>query len=471
MYMVRRSAPLLALALAVLACSLVGPGQPTEIPGALETSAAATLTALAPTVPPATDTVDAPPATETATVVPPTETPAPYVCVVVYSDFALDTGAGNITCLGGDGSPRVLASGNRPFGPLLSSDGTLVAYQVEVSEGVSQLWVVSSAGGDARLLVGADQVPNPDATLVNSPGHFEWLADTHTLAFDTRYFVTTGPVGPGEYINRDLWTVDAASGAINPVLPAGSAGAFSTGPDGHTIAISRGEGLDLVNADGSNYRQNVIVFPSIITYSEYVYKPLPQWAADGTFFSVSIPSADPMAADVTTALYRVAVDGTVTPLGTVAANTVFGGAIAPVRFSPSGQFGVYSLGMADGSGDVMHVLEFLAGGGIGDRAEGPVPGRQGWGWSPDSAFFAYSIFPDGATGQLFVTGTTAESVQPLAAGLNALRDLEWENGNTVVFLGIVGGGDVWSLYRQSVGSEPVLLAGGLGLPAAMDVRN
>jgi len=460
--MVRKFAPLLALGLAVLACSVV-PGQPTEIPGSIETSAAATLTALAPTV------TDAPPATETATEAPPTDTPEPFTCAVVYSDFVFETGAGSVTCLGADGAPRVVATGSRPSSPLISPDGALVAYQVEVSEGATQLWVVSAAGGDARLLVGAEQIPNADPTLVNSPGHYEWLAGTHTLVFDSRFNVTTGPTGPGEYINRDLWTVNADSGALNPVLPAGAAGAFSASPDGQTIAISRPEGLDLVNADGTNYRQNVITFPSIITYSEYHYKPLPQWAADGTFFSVSIPSADPMAPDVSTALYRVAVDGTVTPLGTVAANTVFGGAIPP-RFSPDGQFAIYSQGMADGSGDVMHTLEFLVGGGIGDGIVGPDMGRQGWGWSPDSAYFAYSLFPEASNGQLYVTGTTVDSVVPMAAGLTAVRELEWESGTTLVFLAITGGGDTWSLYRQTVGSEPVLLAGGLSLQTYMDVR-
>jgi hypothetical protein len=178
-----------------------------------------------------------------------------------------------------------------------------------------------------------------------------------------------------------------------------------------------------------------------------------------------------MAVDASTALYRVAVDGTVTPLGTLPVNTVFGGAINPPQFSDNGQSAVYSQGMADGSGDVMHTLHFLPEGGFGDVAVGPDQGRQGWGWSPDSALFAYTLFPDGVNGQLFAASTTVEAVTPLAGGLTALRDLEWEHDNTVVFLAIIGGGDVWSLYRQTVGSEPVLLAGGLGLGASMDVRN
>jgi hypothetical protein len=465
--MVRRLAPVVLLSLAALACAVL-PGQPTAIPGSIETSAAATLTALAPTLPPATDT---PPPAPTDTAAPPTNTPAPFSCAIAYTDFVLATGAGSVTCLGPDGAPRILATGDRPSSALISTDGALVAYQVEVAEGITELWVVSAEGGDARRLVGADQLPSTDPNLVNSPNHYEWLGDTHTLVFDTRFHYTAGPLGPGEYINQDLWTVFADTGALSELLPAGTAGAFAASPDGQTIAISRPHGLDLVNADGSNFRQNVISYPLIVTYSEYLYKPLPQWGADGTFFNVSVPSEDPMAPDASTALYRVDVDGTVTPLGVLPANTVFGGAINPPRFSPDGRFAVYSLGMPDGSGDVMHLLEFLPAGGVDDRAEGPDVGRQGWGWSPDAAYFAYSIFPDGALGQLFVTGTPAESTTPLAAGLTALRTLEWESGDSLVFLAIIGGGDTWSLYRQSVGGEPVLLAGGLSLAAYVDARD
>jgi hypothetical protein len=465
--MLRKLLPVAALLAASVACvTLSGPGQPTESPGSVATAAAQTATALAPTVP--AGPTGAPP-TEAPTGAPPAETPTAeptaeaFACIIAYAD------AGSVFCLGDDGTPQVLATGSQPFDVKLSSDGQRAAFQTVVEEGITQLWVVSAAGGDARVIVENALVPNADPTLINSAGYFEWLAGTHTLLFDTRYIPTGGPFGPGEYINADLWTVDADSGLITAVLAPGAAGAFRASPDGHTVAIARPEGLDLVNADGTNYRQNVITFPSIITYSEYQYKPLPQWGADGTFFNVAIPSFDPMAPDANVDLYRIAVDGTVQPLANLAANVVFGGGVNPPRFSPDGRYAVYSQGQPDGSGDVLHLVEFLPEGGVGDRALAPQPALQGWGWAPDSQRFAYTVIPGGPGGQGYVTGVTAESIEPFAAGLTALRALEWQDAATLVFLGQINNGG-WGLYRQTLGSEPALLAAGLGEGATMDVR-
>jgi len=493
--MLRRYFPLLALILAALACNAVGGGngQPTEAVRNVATSAAETATALvttpatpteegAPSATPegaasatpegaatAEPTTDGPPSAE------PTAGPAAPTCAVTYTDFVLDlvnpVNIGNVYCLGADGTPQVLASGNRPYSPSLSPDGTLIAYQVVVGEGITQLWIVSAAGGDARLLVGQDQLPSADGSVINSPQSYEWLAGTHTLVFDTRYLPIGGPFGPGEYINADLWTVNADTNVVTTLLGPGAAGRFSVSPDGQTIAIARPEGLDLLNADGSNYRQNVISFPAILTYSEYAYKPFPQWMADGLFFEVSIPSPDPLAADAHADLYRIGVDGVVQALTTIPANVVFGGAVTPPLFSPNGQFVFYSVGLPDGTGEVLHQLEFLAEGGVGERSLGPTLGLSGWGWSPDSVYFAYSVTPEGAPGQGYVTGTAAESVQPFANGLTFMRTFEWENGTTLLFIGKIGPSATWSLYRQTLGSEPVLLAGGLTNQATLDVLN
>lgn len=494
--MLRRYLPLaglMALALAALACATLSgdSGQPTEIVGNVSTAAAETATALVITTEPPTGeaptsepTVEgAPSATPDGGAAPTPEgptaeptLPAGPTCAVAYADFTYLSEAplsstGNVYCLGADGTPQVLATGNQPYDPRISPDGTLIAFQLVVGEGITQLWVVSAAGGDARLLVGQDHLPAGGAAVVKSPKTFQWLAGTHTLVFDSRYIPVGGPFGPGEYINSDLWTVNADTGAVAALLPDGAAGDFRVSPDGQTIAVARPTGLDLVNADGSNYRQNVITFPAILTYSEYAYKPPVQWSADGTFFNVSILSPDPMAADARADLYRVGVDGIVTPLTSVTANLLFGGMVTPAQFSPNGQFAFYSVGMPDGTGDVLHQLEFLPAGGVAERSMGPTLFLQGGYWSPDSTYFAYTVTPLGAPGQGYVTGTTAESVQTFANGVTALRALEWENGTTMVYLAKIGASETWGLYRQTLGSEPVLLASGLGLQASMDVRN
>ena len=527
-----RLIPLFALALAALACSLAGNPAPTTDLGQIATNAVATLTALVPSLLAVTGTaLTAPVATQanstqfaatqgaatqpaastqapavsatqpsnnteasapstlapaasgtapaTATTAPagatstapapPTSaasaTPIAASCSLAYADN------GTLFCAGSSGTPQTLATGQGLTGPLISPDGQIVAYEVVVSAGVAQLWVAGIAEGGAapHLLVGQDKLPSADKSQINSPHHYEWLAGTHTLVFDTGYIPTGGPGGPGEYINADLWTANADTDAVASVLKAGSAGAFEVSPDGHTVAVSRGQGLDLVNADGSNYHQNVIKFPTIITYSEYTYKPHPQWSADGTYFSVAIPSADPMAADSSVSIYKISVDGTVAPKTKQPGNFVFGGRIAP-QIAPNGQSVVFSRGDTSGGPDVLHMLTIQSGA-AADNAFDTQAGPVGWGWSPDSQVYAYTVVPSGGAGKGYATGPGVEKPHAFADHLTAVNDLRWVNGNTVVFLGQISGGG-WALYRQTTGADPSAVQSvvtGLTDSATMDV--
>ena len=216
------------------------------------------------------------------------------------------------------------------------------------------------------------------------------------------------------------------------------------------MAISRGLGLDLVNADGTNYRQNVVVFPTIITYSEYTYKPRPQWSADGAYFTVAIPSADPLAADPSFTVYRIGVDGTVTPLANQPGNIVFGGAISP-QIAPDGQHLVYSAGQTDGSGDVLHMLALL-GDAVGDNSFDSQMGPIGLGWSPDSQNYVYAVAPPGGING-YIIGLTDPSAQVLIPNLQAIRSLRWLDATHLVFIGSVGA-HRWSLYTKRLARRP-----------------
>src|SRR5438270_751052 len=85
------------------------------------------------------------------------------------------------------------------------------AGSVATTDSVGQLWVASTAeGGEPpHVLVGQEQLPSADGSQINSPNHVQWLAGTHSLIFDTSYMPSGGAAGPGEYINADLWRVDA----------------------------------------------------------------------------------------------------------------------------------------------------------------------------------------------------------------------------------------------------------------------
>jgi WD40-like Beta Propeller Repeat len=487
--MLRRIAPLLLLALGALACSLTGSRAPTNAPDALATSGAATLTALAPQAASATPSAapaasstpaaaasaaSAVPATAAVTVAATTEVSATAAatvavaagCKLAYAD------QGTLYCLPDSGTPQTLATGSGLFGPALSPDGSLIAYQVVITEGVTQLWVasVSEGGAAPHVLVGQDQLPSADASQINSPNHYAWLAGTHTLVFDTRYLPTSGPGGPGEYINADLWKVEADSGALTALLPAKQAGAFAASPNGHTLSVSRATGLDLIDADGSHHHNDLIAFPAIVTYSEYAYKPQAEWSADGSYFTVGIPTQDPMAPNAAITFYKVSADGTVKLLGSHPGNYVFGGSIPP-QIAPDGAHVVYTQVDPAGGPEALHMLTIQSNP-MGDNAFDSQTGPGGWGWSPDSQVYAYTVVPGSGGGKAYATGPGVESPHTFADSLTALKDLRWVNGNTVVFLGQIGG-SAWSLYRQGSGDDPSTvetLIVGLSDQASFDVR-
>ncbi len=493
--MLRRLVPLWLLTLGALACSLTGSGAPTSAPNSLATGAAATLTALAPALASATSAAASPsgtpaaaptataatagaattaaattgPGAATATGTPaaasPSETPAAAGCKLAYANG--DT----LFCLPDSGTPQTLATGAGLFGPALSPDGTLIAYSIVITDGVTQLWVASVAeGGEApHLLVGQDQLPSADGSQINSPNHYQWLAGTHTLVFDTRY-IPTSAGGPGEYINADLWTVYADTAAVSDLLPAGQAGYFAASPDGHTIAVSRGTGLDLINADGTNRHANVVTFPLIVTYSEYTFKPRPQWSADGSYFTVAIPSTDPLAADSSVVFQRVTAAGAATASGTDPGNFVFGGHIH-AQIAPDGAHAVYSRNGASDGPQELHLLTIQSGA-MGNTVFDSQVSPTGWGWSPDSSVYAYSVVPSAGGGKAYATGPGVEAPHAFAQDLTNLKDLHWVNGNTVVFLGQISGGP-WTLYKQITGGDPGALQTlvlGLTEQTTFDVR-
>ena len=465
----RSAAVLLALALAALACA--GPlARPTQAPTNIETMVAGTLTALAPTATRATaqpataQAATALPASPTAPAPPTSTAPAEFTCALAYAD------SGSLFCIGQDGLVQLLVAlggGRSLFRPSISPDGRWVAYQVGVTEDVSELWAVGAdpRASPPRVLMNAGTMPNSTPALLNSPQDYAWRAGTHSLIFSTHY-TPNGPHGPGDFNNYDLWRVEAESAALTPLLPAGSGGAFAVSPNGAFIAIARPTGLDLVNADGSNYRKDLISFPSIITYSEYLYKPAPTWSPDSTFFGVAVPSVDPLAPDTSLALYRVGADGVVQPLANLPGNFVFGGAVRPT-FSPDGQYLVYSRAQGANGMDDLHLVALA--GAVDDQVVAQVAGTGGWGWSPDSQRFAYASIPGASTlGSGYLLGLD-HSARPFAPALTAVLDLQWLDATTLAFLGQINNGS-WSLYKLTLGQEPLLLANNLTQQASLAVR-
>ena len=464
--MPRKFFPFAVFILAVLACAVPSTSiEPTAPPvDEVQTMVAGTLTASAPhdlptaTQPPPTEPAAATAvATDTPVPVSPTATLAPpsALCPLAIADGP------TVLCLDGPNEFQIAdaGSGNSVYRVAVSPDGGRVAFIAARPDTISELWVVNADGTNPRKLAGPEQLVGSDPTVANWPRAIQWQAGTHNLFFDTGFTPAGGPFGPGEYINSDLWVVNADTGSLSQMLTPGTGGFFSISPDGGWVAVSQPDSIDVIRADGATVRPDLIRFEPIITYSEYAYKPLVTWGADSTYFIVSIPSHDPLAADAGATLYAVGVDGASQTMTTITGTFLFDSFVKP---SPDGQWVAYLRNTFDGTTNHTFLQMARTDGSAESGGEAPN-GAQLHGWSPDSAWVAYSI-PDSG---LYVSNTIAVG-QPLAEGVQAVKDVVWTNATTVLFTGSVN--DHWGLRMTAVGGSLSDLAGPFTNAMVFDVR-
>jgi Tol biopolymer transport system component len=484
--------PLALLAVGALACTLTGPPAntpatavatrpaSTAAPGTSAPSQTSSPAPASPSAPASATALATRAATAAATLAPTTAptmaaspTALPSVAATAAASATPAAGPGcklaytdnnGLYCVPDAGAPKALANQPRLFEPLLSPDGALIAYSVVTTDGFKQLWVAAVAEGGAapHLLVGADQLASGGQNI--SLDSVNWLAGTHTLVFDTHH--PPAP-GPGAYYSLDLWRVDADGGAVSAILPAGQAGAFSLSPDGHTIALARGTGLDLIDADGARRRPNVLTFPPIPIFGNSTYTPRPQWSADGSYFTVAIPSPDSSAPNAGISFYRVGADGSVTPRGTLTGS--FGlGAGFQTEISPDGARAVIAQAAPRGGAETLHLLT-LQTGAPGDKAFDHQQSAGVSAWSPDSQHFAYIGFPASGGGRGYVVDAAGGSPQPFIDSLTDLEWLSWADATHLVYIAQRGGA-TWALYRQALGSAPQTVVSGLSAAARFDAR-
>jgi Tol biopolymer transport system component len=211
-----------------------------------------------------------------------------------------------------DGQARQLTESGYDHKPILSDDGTLIAFTRLVDGAHSELWVINATGGAERRLVSIEDldtigggVRDPNAVAI-VPYSYQWTPGSHTLAFNTQQVFQ----GPGQSLLDDLNLVDADSGELNFLLLAGWGGAFTYSPDGSLVALSTPDAILLMDASGENYR-TVLTYERVLTYSEYRYYAQPVWAPDGSFLRVAFPPVAPLAGpDQVTEIWRISADGT-----------------------------------------------------------------------------------------------------------------------------------------------------------------
>jgi hypothetical protein len=278
--------------------------------------------------------------------------------------------------------PVVLTRGGEAAGDVaISDDGGLVAYIRQ-----EELWVVRSDGRVERPLVTAADLDamGPDGSGVKLH-RFAWIPGTHTLAFNTRLVLSLGQV-----LSHDLHEVDADTQAQRVLLPAGEGGEFYYSPDGSQVAVVTPNEIRLMDADGSNRRDEVLRYTPVATYSEYTYYAQPVWAADGSALRVVIPPADPMSPPMqASSLWHLPTDGSPARLITSVTVVPSLGSDA-LGFSSDLGFLAYTQLRGSESGSPEQVEGWLEVRRLGSEDVVAYPDASVFfGWAPDSLRFAF----------------------------------------------------------------------------------
>lgn len=265
-----------------------------------------------------------------------------------------------------------------------SDDGQVIAFTRSKDALHVELWAINRDGSNLRRLVSVadlDAMGSYPGALANVLAISRWIPSTHTLIFVAYPFIDAiGDVEP-----YGQWAVDADTLKLQPWSastqpPADGIGGMVS-PDGRQIAIVTDITLSLVNADGTNRRDDVLTFP-LIGLGHYTWIPPIVWSPDSKFIRAIISSGDPFAENATLTTWLIPTDGSPPqPLAT------FSGFPIDVDLSPNQQYiafwkpikyrsNVRELHLAkfDGSNEVVYytayVLEFK-------------------GWAPDSTHFVF----------------------------------------------------------------------------------
>lgn len=423
---------LAALLIASLSCDYLP--SPNPDPGgdsadAIATSVAATLAA---------GSGDGSPAEPPASASPEPEAPAPAALRTVYVKD------GNVYSWQPGGMPALLAAAGDAFDIRLSDDGSAAAFTRGPDWYNQELWAVNSDGSGLRQLVSqatlTSYITQPDAISARIY-QFDFIPGTHDLAFNTQLTFE----GPGLFLNDDLRVVNADTSTLVTVLPPGSGGNFYYAPDGSRIGLSTPTQVSLVNPDGSG-RSDVLTYPYVITYSEYLYYPPLVWKPDGSAIRVVIPPQDPLAASPDqTRIWHLPADGSAPSL-LMAVNAVPFFFHVPAISGDSSRT-AYLVEITPGSPPILELhLANVDGSGDTVYATGDLQFR---GWSKDGLHFVYTDgSPNPKIGEY--------GVAPISLGaITNLIGLEWVDSSRFLFQN--NNGTEFRLWMGEIGLPPVLI--------------
>ncbi|MFV2045217.1 MAG: hypothetical protein ACC700_18535, partial [Anaerolineales bacterium] len=336
------------------------------------------------------------------------------------------TDNGNLWGLEIGSAPRQLTDGSGISEVRLSDDGEWIAYTIrDPDQDTAELHSIRFDGSDPQMLLNAasfDALYPLEFFLHYTLSSLDFLPGSHTLLFNTRGVFE----GPGLAKNDDLLAVDVATGQISPLLTRGVGGDFTASPAGDRIAIVRADSIGFVNVNGADLQPERLTFSPVMTYSEYLFYPIPVWS--GASVVLAVPQEDPFFGEERGTIWSVNGEpqALVEPDG-----DLFGPQRQLPIVSPDGSKVAY-FRAADAAGEQQLVIQRLDSGEQTLYDTGPI---QWQGWAPDSIRMVYSK----GTGLDLYLGELGSPPLPLGSGTG----LRWVNANEYLYLAGVPGS--WTL--------------------------
>lgn len=325
----------------------------------------------------------------------------------------------------GTGIPTQLTVSADVMNCYVSQDGSLIAFVRTAADNIYQLDVINFDGTNQRTLLTTAQIaalPRPSDSLSLEPAQIAWIPGTHTLALNFKVHYE----GPGLAFTDPLYLVDGDTGSMLNMLSNGSSWKFGYSPDGTKLWISRPTGVDLYLSSGDLVAANAITYDFVNTASEYAWVALPSWSSDGNTLAVAIAPAQPWGDVVDpTRVYVFTATGTIT-FSSVASVMQFSQSMA--SFDPGLTRVAYTerVGVPADNNWALHVSNIDWSGdaviATGYINQMPI-------WSPDGAYYIYTIGTGGVT-QTYLGIYGGSST--LLAGVPGLIDARWIDGSRYI---------------------------------------
>jgi hypothetical protein len=394
-----------------------------------------------PTLNKETTTTDEPfAATLSPTSIPPSEIPpSPPVLKIVYID------GGNIWLIEGGRPPQQLTNSGFAENVLISPDGQKIVFDRRLSsDDLAELWVVNADGSGEAMLLSTDDMKTLYPSTLESKGfeisQMAFLPRTHDLFFNTyEAFATIGVA-----MTDDLLRINTDSGDLTRVLNPDHGGQFAISPDGTRIVVIQPDRIHLINPDGSGLSADLIIYPPVITYSEFQYYAQPIWMRDSSVVGVAIPSADPLDGSPSGDIWRIPKDGSAAvKIATIPGDFYFIQVFSTTTLSPLFDRVAFMRETA-----TPNIRELYIAQSDGTAETIYDTGEIGWvGWAPDGIHFIYSLTDP----MDLVIGSVGDNPAPLVSGV----DLRWINNRDFLYLS--GSMGAWTLMKGSIGAAPISL--------------